>query len=88
MSKKLCTIRLKKPKRIKRKKTKLEKAWHLLTVFKSGVAKHLTPDHPKIVKAAEVVGVGRAIAFLKRPSRSKDIMARNRRLPGSFQAHC
>ena len=78
-------IRLKiAPFKWKRPLTEEEKAWRILRICKSGKDPHMTADNPKVVKAAEVVGVTKAISFLKRKRVRRDIMDRSRRQPGSF----
>jgi len=80
-----CHIRLKHKKfKVKVRLSEKERAWRLLEVCRSGRNPKITASHPKVVKAAEVVGITRAINYLKRPVAKRDLMARGRRQPGSF----
>jgi hypothetical protein len=80
-----CHIRLKhKPFKVKTPLSKREQAWRILRICKSGTNTKLTVGHPKVVEAAEMVGIGRAIRFLTRPASSRDLMVMGRRQPGSF----
>ena len=68
------------------KKTPHQKAWEVLKICREGKDPHLTANSPSIQRAAKVVGVTRAIRFLTSPTGSKDLMARGKRLPGSFES--
>lgn len=69
--------------KVRRKFTHIQKAWKLLKICREGKNPALTADHPNVKRAADIVGVNRAITFLKRPIPSKDLMTVGKRIPGS-----
>lgn len=74
---------------VRLKSSRTKGAWRLLRICRSGKDPNLNAKHPKIINAAKIVGVSKAIKFLSEPtsSSSEDIMIKRRRLPGSFGTH-